>query len=130
MRDRPGLGDRELDVLRFVSEHAPVSAREVAEQFSEEEGLARTTTLTLLERLRKKGYLSRRRKEGVYRYSPRHPQGEVLQGLVRQFVEKTLGGSVSPVFAYLSRSRRLSEAELAELEQYVAEMRTERGGEQ
>src|SRR5947209_5078754 len=105
---RPSLGDRELDVLRYVSEHAPLSAREVAEQFGVPEGLARTTIVTLMERLRKKGYLTRRRKEGVYRYSPRQPHGEVLQDLVRQFLEKTLGGSVSPVFGYLTRARPLS----------------------
>lgn len=120
---RPALGERELDVLRFVAERAPISAREVADQFGEETGLARTTVVTLMERLRKKGYLERRRKDGVYRYAPRVPQAEVLQGLVRDFIERTLGGSVSPFFAYLTRARNLSDPEIAELEQWFAALK-------
>lgn len=125
---RPALGDRELDVLRFVAEHAPISAPEVAERFGEAQGLARTTVVTLMERLRKKGYLTRQRNQGLYRYAPRVPQAEVLQGLVRDFIERTLGGSVSPVFAYLTRARELSDAEIAELEQWFAEMKAKEAG--
>lgn len=122
---KAAIGEREVEVLRFVAEHAPVSAREVAEQFGEPEGLARTTVVTLMERLRKKGFLTRRRKEGIYRYTPRVPEAEVAQGLVRQFVEKMLGGSVSPVFAYLTQTRRLSEEEVDELQQLIDAMRAQ-----
>jgi predicted transcriptional regulator len=123
---QPPLGEQELEVWRFVAERAPVAAREVADQFAEERGLARTTILTVMERLRKKGYLTRRRREGVYEYAPRVPPAEVVQGLVRQFVEKTLAGSVSPLVAYLTRTRQLSEEELAELERLVEELRAEK----
>jgi predicted transcriptional regulator len=88
--------------------------------------LARTTVLTVLERLRKKGYLTRVRQEGVFHYSPQVPPGEVLQGLVRQFIEKTLAGSVSPLVAYLARVKRLSDEELADLQRLVEELKTER----
>jgi len=118
--------ERELDVLRYVSERAPISAREVAEQFGEANGLARTTVVTLMERLRKKGYLARRRQEGVYRYSPRVPQAEVLEELVRQFFERTLGGSVSPVVAYLTRTRDLSDEEAAQLESWMEALKARR----
>ncbi|HEV2950495.1 MAG TPA: extracellular solute-binding protein, partial [Actinomycetota bacterium] len=68
-------------------EHAPISVGEVAQQFGERQGLARTTILTMMERLRKKGYLTRTR-ERPARYSPGVPQTEVMRGLVREFVEK------------------------------------------
>jgi predicted transcriptional regulator len=123
--ENPTLGDQELEVLRFVADRAPVSAREVAEHFAETQGLARTTVLTVMERLRKKGYLTRKRRQGVFHYSPRVPQADVLQGLVRQFVEKTLAGSVSPIVAYLVKSRQLSEEELRELQRLVDELRGE-----
>jgi predicted transcriptional regulator len=123
--EHPSLGEQELEVLRFVAERAPVSARDVAEQFAETRGLARTTILTVIERLRKKGYLTRKRRAGVFQYSPRVPQSEVLQGLVRHFVEKTLAGSVSPIVAYLVKTRQLSEAEVQELQRLVEELRVE-----
>ncbi len=124
--EQPPLGEQELEVWRYIAEHAPISSRDVAARFAEERGLARTTILTVMERLRKKGYLTRRRREGVFHYSPRAPAAEVVQGLVRQFVEKTLAGSVSPLVAYLGQARKLSDQELVELQQLVDELKAER----
>lgn len=121
--DRPSMGDQEIAVLRFISEHAPVPARDVIDKFGGEQELARTTILTKIERLRKKGYLVRKRRGGVYCYSPAVPQAEVMQGLVRDFVEKTLGGSVSPMVAYLLETRRLTDTELSELQRLAGEIR-------
>jgi predicted transcriptional regulator len=123
---RPPLGDQELEVLQFVARHAPAPASRVAEQFGVERGLARTTVLTVLERLRRKGYLARRRRAGVFHYAPRLEQSEVLGGLVQRFFEQTLSGSVSPVVAYLANTRRISDEELGELEQLVEQLRSER----
>lgn len=113
------LGDQELEVLRYVAEHAPISVGEVAAQFGEPRGLARTTILTVMERLRQKGYLTRQKKDNIYRYWPQMPQGEVLKGLVQEFVEKTLAGSLSPFVAYLAEAEGLSEEELVELRRIV-----------
>src|SRR5437764_1812025 len=119
--EKPPLGEQELEVLRFIAERAPAPAREVIEHFAGARGVARTTVLTVMERLRQKGYLARRRREGVFHYAPRVPQEEILQRLGRDFVEGTLGGSVSPVVAYLARTRHISDAELAELEHLAEE---------
>jgi predicted transcriptional regulator len=124
--DSPTLGEQELEVLRFVSDHAPASARQVVEHFAAQRGLARTTILTVLDRLRKKGYLSRKRRSGVFHDSPRVPQAEALQSLVRDFVEKTLAGSASPVVVYLARTKQLSDAEVAQLQRLVEELRAQR----
>jgi predicted transcriptional regulator len=127
-QEGPTLGEQEMDLLRFLSSRGALSGSEVAEQFGEGRGLARTTVLTMLERLRTKGYLTRKRKDGVFQYSPRVPQTEVLNGVVRRFVERTLGGSVSPVVAYLARERHISDEDLDEIEKLVAELKAERGG--
>jgi predicted transcriptional regulator len=124
--ETPHLGDQELEVLTYISSHSPVTAREVAEKFAEERNLARTTILTVIERLRKKGYLTRLRREGVYEYVPRVAQSDVMNGMVRQFIQRTLGGSVSPVVAYLSQSREISETELDELQALVDQLKREK----
>lgn len=123
--EHPSLGEQEMEVLGFVTERQPVTAGEVAEAFAESHGLARTTVLTVMERLRKKGYLVRGRRSGIFYYSPRLSQSEVLQGQVSRFVETTLHGSLAPVVAYLSRSRRLSDEEVAELDRLVEELKRE-----
>jgi len=127
--DQP-LGEQELSVFRLIHERAPVAARDVAYEYARTQGLSRSTILTVIERLRQKGFISRKRLDGVYLYEPRVAQTEVLERLIRTFVESTLGGSVSPVMLYLANNRQISDAELAELQQIVSEIRTERRGSQ
>jgi predicted transcriptional regulator len=115
----------EWEVLQYIMEHHPVTVREVAEPFAETHGHARTTVLTIMERLREKGYLTRRKVTGVNQYSPSKPRTDLMQGLVRDFVEKALGGSVSPFVAYLGEEARLSPEELSELKQLVQRWETE-----
>jgi predicted transcriptional regulator len=116
MTDKPTLGAQELEVLRFVSEHAPATVRDVSEQFGEQRGLARTTIQTMMERLRKKGYLIRTKgEEGTFQYSPGLAHNDLLLSLVQNFVERSLGGSVVPFLTYLSEQPDLNEDEVAEL---------------
>src|SRR5690349_15343186 len=111
----PPLGDQEFEVLQFVTDHAPISIGTVAQHFTETQGLARTTILTVMERLRKKSYLTRRQRGGVYLYSPAVPKAELLNSLVHNFVEKTLSGSVSPFVAYLAQSNTMTQSEINEI---------------
>lgn len=123
---RASLGEQELEVLRFVTDHAPVTVREVAQQYGEPRGLARTTLLTVMENLRGKGYLTRRKGTHAFEYLAVVSRAELLGGLVRDFVQNTLKGSVSPVSAYLAGAADVSDEELAELEAAVEQLRAER----
>jgi len=118
------LGDQELEVLQFVSHRAPVTVREVSDEWGVPRGRARTTVLTMMERLRKKGYLLREGAgEGSFQYRPAVAPQAVLHNLVRDFVQKTLGGSVTPFVAYLADTPDgLSETEVAELRKLVDDM--------
>jgi predicted transcriptional regulator len=121
------VGDQELALLKHIAEQGGATVGEVAEGYGAPRGLARSTVLTMMERLRQKGHLDRRRSGGIFRYASRSSAGEVLQNAVRSFVEKTLGGSVSPVVAYLAESApAVSDAELAELEELVARLQSRR----
>jgi predicted transcriptional regulator len=126
-RRRETIGREEMQVLRYVADRHPVSVREVAEHVAATSGKARTTVLTVMERLREKGYLVRRRKGGVYRYSPRRSQSDVLKSLVADFVREALGGSVSPFVAYLAEEAELSDAQVRELAGLVSELEARRG---
>lgn len=121
---RKSIGDQELALLRWVAERDGVTVGEAAEGFGAPRDLARSTVLTMMERLRAKGHLSRRKVEGVYRYSSPASATEVLRGVVESFVERTLGGSVSPFVAYLAESEELTDDELEELEALVARLQS------
>src|SRR6188508_859073 len=102
MQPTEPLGRLELEVLQYVADHQPASVRDVATHFAETSGQARTTLLTVMERLRTKGYLKRRKIGGANRYTPTMAKAELLSRMVGEFVEDVLGGSASPFVAYLS----------------------------
>ncbi len=123
---KPTIGDQELALLQHIDESGAASVGEVAATFGEPRGLARSTVLTMMERLRGKGYLKRRQLRGMFRYSIATGPGEAMRSAVGSFVEKTLSGSVSPLVAWMSEHAEVSETELAELEALVAQLQTRR----
>ena len=122
---RNKIAGQELDLLQHISDHAPVSVRDVAEGYGIQHELARTTVLTIMERLRKKGFLNRKKSEGVWVYSPAMEKGDLMKGVVKEFFEKTLKGSLSPFVAYLGEDKEVTVEELKQLEQLVNELKKE-----
>ena len=127
MDQRPRVSAGELELLRYIAEHHPVTVRKVAEHFAEVDGRARTTVLTLMERLRSKGYLTRRRVGGANQYSPSEPKAVVMRGLVGEFIQRALGGSISPLVAYLGDDVEVTDEELDELKRLVQKLDERRG---
>ena len=121
------IGDQELALLQHIAEAGDASVGEVAAAFGESRGLARSTVLTMMERLRAKAYLQRKQVDGgVFRYSTTARQDDVVRNAVGSFVEKTLQGSVSPFVAWMSQRTEVSDNELAELEALVATLQSKR----
>lgn len=120
------VGEQELSVLRYVAEHGPATVGEVAERFGEPQGLARSTILTVMERLRQKGYLTRHKVEGVFQYASPVPASELLRDVVGDFVQRQLSGSLSPFAAYLSEAEDVTDEELAQLQDVVARLRSKK----
>jgi len=120
------LGELELTVLQAVWENPESSVREIAAIVSKQRKLARTTILTVMQRLHAKGYLQRRKVGAVFRYTTTGEQGKVVADLVGQFVQKILGGSPAPFLAYLAESKDLNEEQIAQLREIVDDLeRTE-----
>ena len=122
MKKVPG-GEQELALLRYVAEKGPLSVGEAFEDFGSANALARSTVLTMMERLRKKGHLVRRRADGVFKYTSRVPHEELLRDVVGQFVDRALNGSVTPFASWLADKTQVSDSELAELEAAVQRLR-------
>jgi predicted transcriptional regulator len=116
------IGEQELALLRHIADRGSVTVGEAADEFGAARDLARSTVLTMMERLRRKGHLARRPVDGIYRYRARATSAELMKGAVQRFVERNLEGSVAPFLAYLSEAGQVSDAELRELEDIVARL--------
>jgi len=82
------IGEQELALLRHIADRGSASVAEAVEQFGAPRGLARSTVLTMMERLRGKGHLARRLADGVYRYRTRASSAELLKNAVERFIER------------------------------------------
>ncbi len=124
------LGDQEVDVLRYIDDNQPVTLRKVIDGYGNPRNLARTTILTVVDRLRKKGFLNREkindgvnespfRREGVFVYTVTRKSSNVMTDLVKSFVSKTLGGSTTPFVEYLIESKGLTQDEAKQLREIL-----------
>jgi predicted transcriptional regulator len=125
------LGELELQVWRYVADRQGVTVADVAGEFARRRSLARTTILTVMERLRSKRYLRRNRAGGSYRYFTSQSKARFLQSLVGQFLDRAMGGSLDPFVAYLMHDAKLTDQQLQELKKFVEEsVRRRKGGSQ
>lgn len=122
MKRMPKVGRMEAEILRFIAEHQPITVREVAEHFAQTKGYARTTILTVMERLRRKGYLKRKKMGNTYHYSLSQPKNSLLRALIHDFVQSVLGGSIAPFVTYLAQEAELSDEEIEELRRLVSDL--------
>jgi predicted transcriptional regulator len=120
------IGDQELALLRFIGERGQATVAEAVEGFGQPRGLARSTVLTMMDRLRRKGHLGRRLVGNVYTYAPKTHHAAAVRQAIASFIDRTLGGSISPFVTYLSDREELSDDEVAELETLLSRLQRER----
>ena len=122
VRKKKDLGELELAVLNAVWELPGSTVREIAEIMAERRSCARTTVLTVMQRLHAKGFLKRQKSKGVFRYSATGNQTKVVSDLIAQFVQKVLGGSPAPFLAYLANTTDLTEDQIDQLREIVEDL--------
>jgi predicted transcriptional regulator len=119
------LGRVEGELLQYIDQNHPISVRQVAQHWNEKTGQARTTVLTMMERLTKKGFLTRKKIDNVFHYSPKQSLSDVLKDLVGDFVNGVLGGSIVPLAAYLTQSHPLKAEEIEQLKKLVQRLESD-----
>ena len=64
--------------------------------------------------------------KGLYGYAPRTAHGTAVRQMVRNFVDRTLDGSITPFVAYLAEREPLTEEEIEELEALLTKLQRDR----
>ena len=112
------VSDSELEILEVLwAAEMPLNAGEVRNALNEHKSWERTTVLTLIQRLVKKGAVAQEKRE-VYYYEPCVKREEYIHDETRDFVDKFFKGSSRNLAAALVNSEALSKKELAELRDY------------
>ena len=101
--------------MKLVWDRGEATVRDVYEALLEHRRIAYTTVMTTMNILEKKGHLKKRAEGRSFIYRPARPRRQVVQAMVRDFVDRVFGGSAEPLLVHLLEDRALTEADVEEL---------------
>ena len=119
MKTRKTLTTQELELMKIVWRSDAVTVRDVYEALLEHRKIAYTTVMTMMNILEQKGYLKKSQQDRAYLYKAARPQEQVIRGMVREFVDRVFNGSAEPLLLHLVEDRRLSEADVREIQRLL-----------
>lgn len=115
-RQRRPVSDSELEVLKALWSGGPGTARDVERRFDHREPRwAYNTVLTLLSRLRDKGYVRVDRRGAAHTFRAAVTREELLTSGLSRMVDRICDGTASPLVHALVRGGRFSADDLAHL---------------
>lgn len=116
------LSNFELDLMACFWKGEDLSAPQVFRLCGEARGVTYSTIKAIIDRLEKKGALTRVGNEGrTIFYRAAVKREKVRKPLVKSFLRRVYGEDLRPLFAHLLRDESLSEAELDYLLQLLKE---------
>ncbi len=122
MRKRAvGLTPQELEIMKVVWPLARATVRDVYEALRTRRDIAYTTVQTMMNLLESKGHLVKSPGPRAQFYAPTKPQGQVEQGMVREFVSRMFDGSARPLLVHLAKDTSLTPKERRSLERLLSE---------
>lgn len=115
----PPLSEAQLELMNIVWAKGEASVTGVWEALPPARRVARTTTMTLLVRLARKGWLRRRRSGNEFLYSAAVDREEALGGLLSRLADTVFSGSAASLVATLVNAKGISAEEAAHLRQVI-----------
>lgn len=115
--------DSELLLLEALWNQPNISVQEVHEEVSKDRDLAYTTVLTQLQRMHKKGMLTRTKVGKQHLYKAVIERESVEDNLLSQLSKRVFGGSKVRLALSALGKDTPTESELAELQQWLDEQK-------
>jgi predicted transcriptional regulator len=127
-RSRPPVSDAELEVLKVLWARQAATVRDVeAALRKNKRRLAYNTVLTLLTRLRDKGYVNADRGGTAHVFRPVVSRDDLLHHGLSALADRICDGTASPLVHALVRGQRLSVDEVADLRKLLDDLAREGG---
>ena len=105
--------------MKVVWDRKGATVRQVHDALTSARPVAYTTVMTLMNILAGKGYLRRERHDRAYFYTPVRKRQQVLQSMVRDFVDRVFDGAAQPLRVHLVREQPITAAERRELQRLI-----------
>lgn len=112
---RIDLSNSEWKLMRRLWERSPRTIMELTAALREETGWSKNTVITMLSRLEAKGAVRHEDGGRAKLYFPALRQEDAAQAETESFLSRVYGGSLGLMMSAMVESRRLTEADIAEL---------------
>jgi predicted transcriptional regulator len=120
MARRVPVSDAELEVLKVLWAREAMTVRDVAAALRKQRRrLAYNTVLTLLSRLRDKGYVAEDRRETAHLFRAVVTRDGLLGSSLAALADRVCDGTASPLLVALVKDQRLSQDDIAQLRQLL-----------
>lgn len=119
---RPPVSDTELEILKVLWSKGPGTVREVETRLGRRRRWAYNTVLTLLSRLREKGYVAADRSGSAHVFRSIVSREELLRTGLKTLADRVCDGTASPLVQALVRGQRFSSAEIAHFRRLLDEL--------
>jgi BlaI family penicillinase repressor len=119
----PTLTEQELEIMKVIWGREQATVRDVYETLLEHRKIAYTTVMTMMKILEQKKYLRKSQNDRAFVYRPTKPKKQVIQGMVREFVDRVFNGSAEPLLLHLMEDRKHAGKDLEELRRMIREGR-------
>jgi predicted transcriptional regulator len=93
------LGELQTAVMELLWEEPGLTVNEVEERLQRRREIAHTTVLTTLDRMHRKGYLTREKQGKAFIYAPRYSREEFEQGMAQEVLGALLGQFTEPALS-------------------------------
>jgi len=121
MQKVPILGDLEQAVLNYLWKHREGVVKSVHSVIGKKRKISPNTIQSTLERLRKKGLLSREKVSHAYVYKPIVERNELLGQWLNEMVSSFSAGNAEiMISAFADLSKTISADDLAKLEEMIS----------
>jgi len=121
----PRISDAEWEVMQALWDDEPRGAKELAAEVGPRQGWSVATVKTLLGRLVEKGALLFEQEGQRYLYRTALSREACVRERSAVFLKRVFGGRTSPLLAHFLKESELSEAEIAQLRELLAERAAE-----
>lgn len=117
----PPLSDAQLEIVQIVWQHGEIAVSDVWQAIASRRPVARNTVLTVMDRLEKRGWLSKRSVGNTHLYRATVSEKATLGEMARRFVDSTFGGSADALVMALLEGRGVSPEEARRIRKRIDE---------
>jgi len=113
------LGAAEAEILRLVWALKEAKAQQIWEALPEDRELAPATVLTVLRRLRDKGFVKSRSIGKAHVYSPAIQPKRVISKSVSELLKRFFGGDAVPLVLHLAETKQIDQEDVKRLQELL-----------